>query len=791
MRKAAGLDVNGWRDRVARSWSVVPGEGTEVDAVHVGAAGPLTSVVEIGEAGSGRWIGGVQADLAPHGRGEGWGANGMPARRCWVRDLLEGAGGAKGGRGALAAAIGAFARRADHTVLAIDDGPGTTEAMQERLLDGMAAARCGRPTLVWRTVLAALHAIETGRVAAEGTIGVVSHVAEGLSVQKLRIRAATARGGLLTPERRALAAMLTGEVGLRVMVAGARRAAVGPEGYSARTAHCATTQAVGRAALGLPLEPEIVRRADGGWEVVADIPSKALDPDLAGDLPDLSDCAQVFLETIAEGRARDDVESVARARGLRVDAVLAPDAVARGALVAARRMANGDPVYFDFLPRISTIVFGREGAETYDLIDEGETLEAGRLYRSPRPAMLAIPKGHSEVSVYLRKDAEARPRKATVTLGAAVASDLPVAVRVEQKPAAGRARIVMEASATSRSFRIDWDAAEEDAREWNEIVASLATPPPGIPERLVLGCGLEPWQATAHAPGMIELVAEARMSAAPDWARLAQRAMARPFKKYCVSSDGALPIGLPPSAERDLEEVVGSAMDVSRRRLGAERRQVEGDNGALQFLTWQFRRCPEPVPEWLLDCVIGHAGRTGTHPFVQTASGWVLVYQGLARTVRTREMEDRVLRAILDRDPSTWSWRCETACLGMLISRSETTPYLLSRTDVDRIVERIVHEMEGELGGQYTKLHYASMLAGGVLRYRLTEPYALLAGRDPSANRLRQVVEAIRRDLASRRNADGPMIRRRDKYVPILEEIMRFLDGEGGNPDILTTIYDA
>ena len=173
--------------------------------------------------------------------------------------------------------------------------------------------------------------------------------------------------------------------------------------------------------------------------------------------------------------------ALACARGLGIDTTLLPDAVARGALVAAQRMADGGPVYFDFLPRISTIVFGQNGAANYDLIDEAETLDAGRIYRSPRPAELAIPKGVDRVSVHLRKDAAPHPRKATVMLDAAPASDIPVPVWVEQKPAAGSARIFMDAPALSRSFQVDWDNAVDDPRDWDEIVASLATPPSRYP----------------------------------------------------------------------------------------------------------------------------------------------------------------------------------------------------------------------------------------------------------------------------------------------------------------------
>ena len=117
-------------------------------------------------------------------------------------------------------------------------------------------------------------------------------------------------------------------------------------------------------------------------------------------------------------------------------------AVARGALLAAGRAGDGALIYFDFLPRWSTIVFGTDGAANFDLIRPEETLKAGRIYRSPEAASLAIPAGQENVSFYLRKEAADRPRKAIVSLGAPLRRQAAVSLSVEPKTAAGRADII-------------------------------------------------------------------------------------------------------------------------------------------------------------------------------------------------------------------------------------------------------------------------------------------------------------------------------------------------------------
>ncbi len=788
-KKAAGLDVNGWRDHIARNWSTVPGEEERVEGVHVGSAGPLSSVVRIGDERTGRWIGGFPADIAPHGLGGGWGEVGNEARRLSVRDLIE---GRSGDPQHLAAALTDLTRGATHTVLAIEDSPETTETVQERLLAGMSEARMRNSALVWRTVLAILYAIDAKLIRDECTIGILSHASSGLSVQRLRVRRAGVLRDVLAPERRSTAVMLEGPHGLRELVSRARRQAIGEEGYNSRTAHRATAKSVGRLALGLPNEREIVRLQNGDWqEIAVDDVDTFPTTKLNNQLHNLQDCDQLFLETVAEGNVRSQLEALIDELEMGDIQALPPDAVAIGALIAAQRMSDGDPVYFDFLPRISTIVVAKGEAQNFDLIDESETLEAGRVYRSPRPANLAIPKDFDEISIYLRKDAQPHPRKAVVTLDAALTKETPVSVWVEQKPAAGRARIVMEAPSLSRNFTVDWETAEEDLRDWGDIIAALDTPPPAIPDRLVLKCGMQPWVDSPRASGMMTLLKEVDTGQSVDWDLMAQKAMTRPYQEYCVSSDGDLPSELPSEAASQLDTVTRRAVEINRSRLTTSADHATNDNAALQFLTWQFRRCPAEVSEWLTDCIENHAGGTGDHPFVWHHMNWTLVYQGVARTVQDASIEERVLHAVLQRGIGSWGYRAESACVSFMLSRSKTAPFLLTREDVEKIGQRAILEFKEARGSSYTKFNYAPFLIGGLMRWRLKEPMALLTARDSLADQLEKVIVDARNDLMSRRNADEAFTNRREKYVPILDGLLGYLRGEGGNPNLLLDIYDA
>jgi hypothetical protein len=787
-RKICGFDVNGWRDIVARNWQVLPGEEEEIGPVACAECGPLSSIVKIAEEHGDRWVGGRQADLAPHGMGGGWGAVGQESRRLTVRNLLK---GRVGSALHLAAAFDGLAKGAAYNVVAIDDTPDSTEAARERMLAGLAAAKLRNPMLVWRPVLALLYAIDAGFLTQEQMIGVICHAPEGLSVQKLLLRRAQGQtDDVLTPERHKAARMVSGDIGYANLVRSAREAAIGPAGLSSRTAHLALARSVGRCALGLACPPEILRQQNGDWDVIAledsgEWSGAALDEDLSS----MGDCALVLVETLAEGRVREALLKRISESISGPIKVLPVDAVALGALVAARRLAEGDPVYFDFLPRISTIVFGQSGAQSFDLIDESETLEAGRVYRSPKPAFFAIPAGHSSVSIYLRKEAEPHPRKATVTLDAPLKAPAPVSLWVEQKPAAGAARIVLEASGLGQQFTIDWQQALDDERPWSDIIAALDTPPPSIPARLVLKCGLRPWEDSKRAPGLFSLLGAETDQHPVDWKNLADKLTARPFGEYCISSDGELPSAVSTENVELLDVLTEAAMSVTRTRLQAERTSWNSDNDALRFLTWQFRRCPEEVATWLIDCVQSRELPMFAHPMVDHPSSWILVYQGLARIAYDEPAERRIIKMLLSTRVRDWNWRVESACLAILLSRSDTAPGVLVREDIERLVRRNISDFRANLRSEYTKFYYAPFLLAGLLRWRLKDPRGLLLGHDPLAASLKAAIEDAENDFDTRRQPKPAFLKKREKYLPILADLKSELEGAGGNPDLLLDIY--
>ena len=616
-------------------------------------------------------------------------------------------------------------------------------------------------------------------------MGVVCQNRHGLEIQTLRIRSAR---GVLAPERREAATHVHCDFGYEKLVHDARIAAIGADGLNSRTTHRAVARSVGKAALGMECQPEILRAQNGDWEVL-DLSEYDPSMTLKGPPDDLGlhGCDVVLFETLTEGKIKDRLTTDVQGASPKPVKALRANAVAHGALLAAQRAGDGAPIFFDFLPRLSTIVYGLGGATNFDLIRPEETLEAGRTYRSPEPASLAIPAGQRNVSVYLRKETAPLPRKATVEIGAPLSEQAAVSLWVEQKPAAGRAKILMEAPSLGRNFTVDWGEAQEDDRAWEQIIESLETHV-SIPKRLVLPCGIRPWEDSDRADGMLNLLRTEPRHRIIDWDTLATKLAQRPFGQYCISSDGDLPPEVGPEDIEKLDFLTDRALAINRSRLRGETEPGTEDNAALKFLTWQFRRCPPEVATWLMDC-IETAGRP--HPFVRHQASWVLVFQGLGRVVRGEDAVRRATEILLSTNIERWVWNRQSAGMAFLLSRSDTAPLHLERQDVERLAGRTIADFRRNIGEEYTMFNYAPFLLAGLLRWRLKEPTALLSGVDPLATDFLKIIEEVEEDLDDRSRPSANLQRRRVKFIPILRDLKAELLGEGTNPDLLLDIYSA
>ncbi len=778
-RKLCGYDLNGWNDRAARNWSI-GADGDEVAGNYLTGSVFRSAVVQVSTAKGSRWLGGAQASIAPHGRGGGWGEVGRAERRRLTHDVLrdDAAQVAQ-----LAATLSRLADGANVSVVAISEGPETSERLQERLVDAMAKARLGRGLLVWRSVLAVL----TLRELSDGTqVGVIGHVSGGFTVQTLRLRQVlTPTGPILAPERKKPAEFVDCGLGYEGLFQTAKSNT--RVSHDLREDWATASQAVAKTALVGSAEPELYRNARRDFVQLTPPNAMPLPEPVPDAFASLANCDVILLESLTEGTLRADlIASMAKVLpGLLVTG--SPGAVAQGALIAAERIALGLPVYFDFLPQISTIVLGEGSAESYDLIDASETLPAGEVYRSPKPARFAIQSGQSSVSVHIRKELAPWPRKARIELDTALQNAVPVELRVEQRPASGRAKLIVEAPSLSRLFVLDWETAEEIQRPWEDLIAELGEADATIPARLVLPNGALAWEGTTGTNGLSQALKDNTKLRSPDWKSLATRLAARPTRAFAISSDGALPSGVPATEIAELERLTLLAIELVKGQAAGE---LNVDNEALKFLTWQFRRSPDVVPRLLLDALLARQMDRG-HPFARHQASWTLVYQGFGRTCRNADQERNALSIILSKPVHEWTYRQETAALAFLLSRSDSAPLHLERADVEIIGERVLMEFKAELGTGYTKFLYAPFLLGGLLRWRLKRRNALVVGRDPLADKLKIALATTSADLERRSRRLTALQPIADRYIPLLQQLTDELEGRGRNPDLLMSLYDA
>ncbi|MDV7142016.1 hypothetical protein R3X27_04900 [Tropicimonas sp. TH_r6] len=775
MKRLVGIDLNGWNDFTARNWLDVPGQEIEKtnQVIHGGIGG---SVVRVREKTDGvEYIGGIQAERAPHGRGAGWGKMiGEASRRRQVLDLLE---KPKEHTEEIARAIQAMADgRKSTMVMAIPDLPSLDEGRQEALLSAMQILRPGRRLLVWRPVLAALAALSLFKEEPWETIrsvGVLDHNTDGFALQTLRLR----HQGVPAPERQSVGEPIASELGLGAIQRQALSALLECCEDQTHIAHVISSPLSWRMALGLDTGPLPLRRWNGSWEVIK--PPESFLPN-SGELPitmgaSIEKCDVILLATPTNGSIRQRIREAIETSLGRSIVMLEPNSIACGALEAARRLADGLPVYYDFLPQISTIIQDSDGAKSYNLIPPNALLPAGQLYRSSDPARLGMLAGTEEVKVHLKKESIAEPRRAVVALPLPVATNCTVELHVQQAPAAGRAHLTLTSEVLTGPVIVDWDQAEPLAMNWEELIESLEPEKPTVPNRLVLPCGTENWYGRKNRPGLLELLEQEVPALYPNWQLLARKMSNRPFGKYSVSSDGELSSDLPEEAEDILNQASALAeADVAKRLAGGGSQ----DNNSLGFLTWLFRRCPDWIPPVLLEAL--HAGHKN-HAFFEKYQSATLLLQGLGRTAKDPEVQRQTFDYLLALPVQGWK-KDQMACASQLLSRTESAPKLLKREEVEKIAGIAEGKVLEAVGERFTSRYsYGPFLLVGLLRWRLVDPWALVVDRDPVADRLFKATQLLVDHLSRQLEEEHYLAR----YHAVLLQVLEELAGEGSNPNLL------
>lgn len=125
------------------------------------------------------------------------------------------------------------------------------------------------------------------------------------------------------------------------------------------------------------------------------------------------------------------------------------------------------------------------------------------------------------------------------------------------------------------------------------------------------------------------------------------------------------------------------------------------------------------------------------------------------------------------------------ACAAFLLSRTDNAPLLLDRGAVEfiaKVAERKIREAVGqEFSARYS---YRPYLLVGLLRWRLKDPWALVAGKDPLADRLLDATKELVKSLKRRMVRDPRLVGHHQVLTQVCEE----LEGQGSNPNLLVDL---
>jgi hypothetical protein len=784
-RRIVGMDLGGRVDVAARDWS--PEDPTlRLDPPALVDGGVAAPVVVAGSADRPRLIAGPQAILAPHGRGEGWGRIGAADRRrplsAAVDHLRDDADHATAVRGA----VDALARGATDVVLAVPDLPDFGEAAQGSMIRAAAGPR-RRARLVWRSVAAFLDLLETDALphARPGArYRLLVHGPGGLEDQILTLRDDSEHPGHRAPLRDSPGRLVAPKTGLDTLFAAAsdlvHAANPGLDWRRCEPSRLGPGLVTGTAEPG---ETEVLRLHNATW-IEARAPQLA-PADLA--LPAASippPGCPVASTVLVTPLAAPLAEALAGALG---DLRIAPTAaIARGALRAGRLIERGLPHYFDRLESISIAVLRRDEPDFEPLIEPDAIVPANREYVSPELDDFVWVRGKTDAEFYVLKGT-AEVRHWRVTNPDPPDRDVPVTLRLRQTPGQSWARLSVTARGWAPLERspidLDWEALTPLALTPDEVLQKLRTPPPSIPDLLIENAHIALWEGAGWAgEGAIDYLRGVRRPVtARTWSTLLRRSRRDPQSRekfWLVGTDGALPSELDPAFARMLDEGLA---DFAADFLSVTARRPPVNNDLALALTWSFARCPEAVQDRLVTALEAHLA-SRPDPVLAPPHAIRVLTQGSGRAVTGSDRLARLLRIIARRPPNNDTINA----LAMILTRREEAPAALSRELVDRFAVVLGRELHARIESRSFALKFRNVLSAiaGLFRWRVREPYALLAEREPVAADLKSTLTHAENLLGTPAYRNVRQIEQKRAQI---RKIIEFLDG-GGDPDILRII---
>jgi len=736
-----GISLDGRYDLAATDWDDEGGDAVRI--IHGGTQADVITTIDR------RRMAGPQAALAPHGRGQGWGDIGKADKRRPLALAVDAPGHGEHAAD-LAAAIDALARGAQEVVVAVPDVAAFDEAAQGAMINACRANGARRVRLLWRPVAAMLAMIYDGKLGASDVgrqFRLLIQGAHGIEDQVLTLRQDTEHPGHLAPQRNGPGRIWAPELGLdEVFWRAAQRvhASAALDWERCEPSRLGPLLAVGAA---VPGQIEVLRHQNGGWRVT-EAPELAADVAVPTQVEMPSSSGEITLTVLITPMAEHLAVALAATLGESVE-ISGSQLIARGCLCAGRLIERGLPHYFDRLEAISIAAMHAGEPAFVPLIPEGHLVAANREYVSEDFTDFVWPRGKAETEFYILKG-RSEVRHWAVQKQSAPGRDMPVALRIRQTP--GQSWALLDITARDWEVlarapeRLDWGGLNPIDLTPEDVLETLRTPPPTIPERMVEPAHLDlwigsDWAGDNRASRLALMAAQDGTVDAAAWAELLSRQNRHPqtgVRYRRVTTDGRLPAGLPTAVQLGF----GDAMDKLADRLLTG--QILRDNDTLRAVTWAFASCPDPVQEAILEALTAQA-LGNPHRLLYPGHAIRVVRQGAGRAV-TGEARLHRLFTLLAEGPVN---NDTINALAMAVTRRAEAPRALMRAQVDLFLRNLAAELLEQVHNQSFKVRFKNTLSAiaGLFRWREIEPYALLASDEEPAARLEQTLLEARQLL--------------------------------------------
>ncbi|WP_296644355.1 hypothetical protein [Roseinatronobacter sp.] len=781
-RRIVGIALDGRHDLAATDRD--EDGGSDIRVVSGGTCADVITTLD------NRLIAGPQAILAPHGRGQGWGAIGASKLRRALAQAIDAPEKIDNARD-LSAAMDALARGAQEVILSVPDLAAFDEARQGALIKACRGTKRRNVRLLWRSVAAMLDLIHQKRVGADDIgqrVRLLIHSAFGIEEQFLMLREDMYHPGHLAPQRDGPGSLSAHELGLDAIFARAQEfvQSCSPINWDrCEPSHLGALLAVGSRTPG---QTEVLRHQNGGWRVVKapELPTEVIVQAMPMIVPPEM---QVGMTILVTPLAPNFAQALAAAIGENVE-VMHTEIIARGCLQAGRLIEKGLPHYFDRLEAISIAAL-RDGEPAFvPLIPDGHLVAANREYVSEDLTDFVWPKGRVETDFFILKG-QSEVRHWTVQKVSGPDRDMALALRIRQTP--GQSWALLDINAPQWDVlarapeRLDWQELSPLEETPEEVLENLRRPPPTIPDRLIepahrdLWLGNTIWAGNGEPATLARHVAAGGAIQTADWAPLLRAGRINPIDGLTyrlINSDGELPDGLP--------QDVCSGFELMLREtcIRLTSNAQHADNTALMSVTWCFAACPEPVQDDLLDALDAHE-LGNVHRLLRPPRAITVVRQGAGRAL-TGEGRLARLFTMIDRTPLN---NDTINALAMAIARRIEAPRALTRAQVESLIERLGNELLHQVQSNTFQVKFKNTLSAiaGLFRWREIEPYALLAENEPNARHLKKTLTAAANLLGQSQYQRVP---RRDFKVELIQSILEYLEGRG-DPSILRKIEDG